>query len=522
MLTAIGVIVYGYVHTQVTPWNQRIVAVNGEVFNMRDYVQVLRACKVKPEETHIDTARSYIDMMVEYELMRQAAQRYGIYPEVADEVEEQIKHSKQFFEDADLDFEEWLKELKISEADLKRWWWEFEPQVLIDKLRDFITGDLKGYPPPPELEAELKDYYVPIRTKQVELLGILVGTEDEAIELIHILKKNIGTFFQLAREYSHHGPSKQEIHLQGIRVDSLEKAEDVMTRLEDGVDFASLVAEYSLDEESEWWLTYAGLKSKFGESNCDNILKIDPDSDNPYAIAIVDKENYWVIKALERKLAGYMGWMPQEYIEITYSKELAEAAFELAEGKPSMPIRFTNWRTDGGYWIVQAVESSKTEDGEENIHLRVILLDSKGEAKNLIDEISRGADFAELAQENSLHQASKENGGDLGWLTRGELQTTFHLEEGSQIIEDILNLGEDELRRQPIQDDKVIKSSGYWIIVTNCKAYHQVSTECRSKLKDEAFERWQEEERKNYEAEIITYVEGENGEAKIREALDRV
>jgi parvulin-like peptidyl-prolyl isomerase len=476
ILAVIGVVVWGYIDTQVKPWRQPIVKVNDQVLNMNDFVKMLRVQGVDPYYTDIETARIYVDMMVYCELMRQAAQEYGIYPEVTDEVNNQIEELKQSFEEAGQDFQQQLKELKITEADLKRWGFEWpwgvegKPGVLTEKLREFITGDLENYPVPPEFEDELSDYYVPKNGEQVELFGILVGTKDEANEVIGGLNSGEG-FSQLARVYSQYELSKQEIHLQGILVDNLETANEVMGKLaESSGDFASLVGEYSLDETSKGkdgdlnWFTYDSLERKFkGEDNRQAILEIEP---NSYAIITVDDENYWVVQALEKKPAGNMGWMPEEYIRIMYGDELAEAAFgfETWPDYSKDPIPFSKWSTNGGYWVVQAIEP-KNDEGE--IHLGVILLDSKDEANTVINDISGGADgadFAELAKEKSLHQTSKESGGDLGWLSRDDLLTQFHFAEDALLIVKIFALDENELMPQPIWDSEMGESGGYWVV----------------------------------------------------------
>jgi peptidyl-prolyl cis-trans isomerase C len=55
---------------------------------------------------------------------------------------------------------------------------------------------------------------------------------------------------------------------------------------------------------------------------------------------------------------------------------------------------------------------------EEEYHLHHILVESQEEAESVLEKISVGADFAELAKENSLCP-SGEKGGDLGFITRG-------------------------------------------------------------------------------------------------------
>ncbi|MBI3013389.1 MAG: peptidylprolyl isomerase [Elusimicrobia bacterium] len=55
----------------------------------------------------------------------------------------------------------------------------------------------------------------------------------------------------------------------------------------------------------------------------------------------------------------------------------------------------------------------------EQIHLKHILVSTEQEAKDLLISIKVGANFDLLAKEKSLDTASKNRGGDLGFLVRG-------------------------------------------------------------------------------------------------------
>ena len=55
---------------------------------------------------------------------------------------------------------------------------------------------------------------------------------------------------------------------------------------------------------------------------------------------------------------------------------------------------------------------------------RHILVKDEQQAKDLITALDEGKDFAELAKENSL-DPSKAQGGDLGWIGRGQVVESF-------------------------------------------------------------------------------------------------
>ncbi len=55
---------------------------------------------------------------------------------------------------------------------------------------------------------------------------------------------------------------------------------------------------------------------------------------------------------------------------------------------------------------------------------RHILVDTEQQARDLIDQVTDGADFAELAREHSTGPSGKK-GGDLGWFPRGSMVEAF-------------------------------------------------------------------------------------------------
>jgi len=71
----------------------------------------------------------------------------------------------------------------------------------------------------------------------------------------------------------------------------------------------------------------------------------------------------------------------------------------------------------------------------EQVHYRQIQVSSQQEADAIVARLNAGEDFATLASELSLDDSTKANGGDAGWLARGqggqELEDTlFALEPG--------------------------------------------------------------------------------------------
>jgi peptidyl-prolyl cis-trans isomerase C len=57
----------------------------------------------------------------------------------------------------------------------------------------------------------------------------------------------------------------------------------------------------------------------------------------------------------------------------------------------------------------------------EEVHARHILVKTEQEAKDLIAQLDKGADFATLAKEKTIDPPGKTDGGDLGYFTKGDM-----------------------------------------------------------------------------------------------------
>ncbi|MGR8997651.1 MAG: peptidylprolyl isomerase [Gammaproteobacteria bacterium] len=64
------------------------------------------------------------------------------------------------------------------------------------------------------------------------------------------------------------------------------------------------------------------------------------------------------------------------------------------------------------------------ENGTE-YKARHILVKTEAEAKKIIAELDKGADFAKLANKNSLDAKESQNGGELGWFVAGQMVAPF-------------------------------------------------------------------------------------------------
>ena len=77
----------------------------------------------------------------------------------------------------------------------------------------------------------------------------------------------------------------------------------------------------------------------------------------------------------------------------------------------------------------------KANPPKEEVSARHILVQTEAQAKDVLAELKKGADFAELAKAKSIDPSGKQNGGDLGFFSREEMvpefsEAAFKLKEG--------------------------------------------------------------------------------------------
>ncbi len=80
--------------------------------------------------------------------------------------------------------------------------------------------------------------------------------------------------------------------------------------------------------------------------------------------------------------------------------------------------------TDAAVKAVYDEQVSKLKP-EQEISARHILVKTEDEAKAIIKDLEKGADFAELAKNKSLDTGSGASGGDLGYFTRNQMVKPF-------------------------------------------------------------------------------------------------
>jgi peptidyl-prolyl cis-trans isomerase C len=69
-------------------------------------------------------------------------------------------------------------------------------------------------------------------------------------------------------------------------------------------------------------------------------------------------------------------------------------------------------------------DAVKSQGGQEEVHARHILVETEDEAKQIVEEIKNGADFAAVAKEKSKDPGAAD-GGDLGYFTKDQMVPEF-------------------------------------------------------------------------------------------------
>jgi peptidyl-prolyl cis-trans isomerase C len=184
-----------------------------------------------------------------------------------------------------------------------------------------------------------------------------------------------------------------------------------------------------------------------------NVPQMTPEAKRDYLITFVG-DMILVAKAAEAKKIGETNEFKQK-LAYTRTKLLMEQLLQ-TEAKSAV--------TDAALHKVydEAIGQMKKEP---EVRARHILVETEDEAKAVVAELKKGADFAELAKTKSKDPGSAD-GGDLGYFTKDQMvpefsEVAFKLDKGalsdpvkSQFGWHVIKV-EDKRDRQPPEFDKV-------------------------------------------------------------------
>jgi parvulin-like peptidyl-prolyl isomerase len=105
--------------------------------------------------------------------------------------------------------------------------------------------------------------------------------------------------------------------------------------------------------------------------------------------------------------------------------------------------------------VVETFERYKVQFARPSAKLQHMVVADEAKAKEILDKLAAGGDFAALATENSIDGA--QNGGDLGWVEKGRLQpeldsAAFGAQPGQIVGPIATRHGQHILRVQELKD----------------------------------------------------------------------
>jgi parvulin-like peptidyl-prolyl isomerase len=136
---------------------------------------------------------------------------------------------------------------------------------------------------------------------------------------------------------------------------------------------------------------------------------------------------------------------------------------------------------------------------QEQVWIRHILVEDEETAKEVLQKLEDGEDFADLALEYSLDDSNKEQGGDLGWFPRGAMVEPF---EEAAFALDVGQISE------PVQTDY-----GWHILESLGKEDRPLSDSDYSSFQNQVWNDWVVEVNAMYDPEVkdnwVKYVPSE-------------
>lgn len=246
--------------------------------------------------------------------------------------------------------------------------------------------------------------------------------------------------------------SAEQRLILAMLLESESQANEVRARLEDGEDFSKLAGELSLE-------------------------------------------------SISRTENGTLGWQSKDVLSALLAASVpGDYTFNAGIGVLSPPVYDEEVIKNVGYWIVKVLER---EQDPEEAHIQVILLAGEEEARQVKSRLEAGEDFAALAKELSLHEASKGDGGDVDWITKGA--TTPAIEEFA------FNAGiELNTLSEPIRDEMARTKGGYWLLqVIDKDDNKEIEEDDRDLLKSKALDEWVSSLWDNPENKVDSYLDEE-------------
>lgn len=130
---------------------------------------------------------------------------------------------------------------------------------------------------------------------------------------------------------------------------------------------------------------------------------------------------------------------------------------------------------------LQEYIAQQTPTEVEHVYLHLIVVLTRDEADEAKSRLDAGESFATVAREVSLDAASRENGGEVGWVPRGV----------SDVYDNAFSLAIGEISQPlPYYPEPYSAPSYYYIIMVSDKAVRQAEEKYIPALQATAFQQW--------------------------------
>jgi parvulin-like peptidyl-prolyl isomerase len=227
--------------------------------------------------------------------------------------------------------------------------------------------------------------------------------------------------------------SDEQVHIMAMLVESENQAEEVRARLQNSENFTSLAEEFA--------------------------------------------QNYYS-KEINQ---GDFGWHPRSILEEQLGSSVAvDYAFSSEPGTLSQPLEDEEAYKQLGYWLIKVLE----RQFEDEAVVQAVLLCDEGEAEEIKARLEAGDDLETIASEYSQYSESKDQGGDLGAVSIGDISDAFD----AYVFNPELEIG---VWSEPIRDDVYWTQGGYWLIkVVDRDDDRELSVEDRDYLLGKEYDDW--------------------------------
>ena len=369
ILLVTGIVGYPYYQTYLAPWYEPVLEVREKVYNMRDFIKILRLHSAGAQQKPgVDNTMQVLQLIQNKELIRQEAIKRGI-DVTKEEVDKEVKRRVMGAASGEGSFEELhettLRGLRLSAKDY------FELAKL-DLYRAKLLYSIRQEQPKTAEHIRVAVIVSSSAEKSEQIRQRLQKGEDfhelaktESIDLTS--SKNGGDLGWIPRNV-HKLQATPMVHAYGILLKTEQEAEAVREKLEAGEDLTALAREVSQDDETRsrgGYLGWVSTEIQKGKQFASLAYNLEPGTlSEPLDTA----EGFWVLKILDKSPGGVV---------------IDDIVFQMNDGQITKPLD-----TSARYYLVKVTgRKSHHKLTDENL----LILSDKALNDWLLDQAKKGS-----------------------------------------------------------------------------------------------------------------------------------